>query len=163
LYAKALDDLEAMSKQLETIIRNLQVNTSDQPRRGSGKFTWPAPGYSRITSPFGYRLHPILKQNRLHTGMDIGAPTGAKVVAGEEGTVIHVGSLTGFGNTIIIDHGGGYSTLYAHLSAYSVSKGQEVKKGETIGKVGSTGWATGPHLHFEVRVNGTPVKPDDYL
>jgi len=130
---------------------------------GTGTFTWPAPGYTRITSEYGMRYHPILKQNKLHTGMDIGAPQGAKVVAADDGKVITVTYNSAYGNMIIIDHGGGISTLYAHLSRFATTQGAMVKKGQTIGYVGSTGWSTGPHLHFEVRKNGTPVNPKSYL
>ncbi|MGE5380659.1 MAG: murein hydrolase activator EnvC family protein [Methylocystaceae bacterium] len=159
-YEQALKELEAESQQLQSIIRRLQ---SGGKYVGTGKFTWPAPGYTRITSDYGMRYHPILKQRKLHTGMDIGAPTGAKIVAADSGKVIYRGSLGGYGNVIIIDHGGGISTLYAHMSAFVAKNGQEVERGTQIGKVGSTGWATGPHLHFEVRENGTPVNPHTYV
>jgi len=163
MYEKALDELEAMSKKIEKIIRDLQAKSAKKPRRGTGNFNWPTPGYSRITSDYGYRIHPILHTKRMHTGVDIGAPSGARVEAAQDGTVLFVGRLGVYGKVVIIDHGGGISTLYAHLSSYSVSEGKDVRKGDSIGKVGSTGWSTGAHLHFEVRVQGTPANPWSYL
>lgn len=126
--------------------------------------TWPAPGYTTITSPFGWRYHPILHYWRLHAGTDIGAPEGAKAAAAASGTVVSAGwNSGGLGNFVLIDHGGGYETGYGHLSRIVVRKGQKVTMGQQIGCVGMTGLATGPHLHFEVRVNGTPVDPLGYL
>ncbi|HAA90165.1 MAG: M23B-like peptidase [Thermoanaerobacterales bacterium 50_218] len=159
-YERALDELEATSRRLTQIIQQLQ---SKSGRQGTGRFIWPVPGYSRITSNYGMRYHPILHQYRMHTGIDIAAPTGAPVVASDGGTVIYTGWLGGYGKVVVIDHGGGYSTLYAHLSSISVQNGQQVKQGQTIGRIGSTGWSTGPHLHFEVRVNGNPQNPNNYL
>lgn len=160
-YAKALEELEQASREIEAMIRREQGGSS--AAIGTGSFTWPAPGYTSITSPFGMRYHPILKVRKLHSGMDIGAPSGANIVAADGGKVIYAGWMEGYGNTVVIDHGGGISTLYGHQSRILVSNGQSVAKGETIGKVGSTGWSTGPHLHFEVRVNGTPVEPRGYV
>lgn len=129
-----------------------------------GEFGWPAPGYSTITSKFGMRIHPILKIPRGHTGNDIAMPTGAYVVASNDGVVIKsTYSTTGFGNMVLIDHGGGISTLYGHGSELIAQTGQTVKKGDLIMKAGSTGWSTGPHLHFEVRINGTPIDSLDFL
>jgi murein DD-endopeptidase MepM/ murein hydrolase activator NlpD len=122
---------------------------------------WPAAG--PITSGFGYRIHPIFGTRTLHTGIDIGAPYGAPVVAADSGTVIYAGTMSGYGNVVMVDHGGGISTLYGHLSAFSVGNGQSVGRGTRIASVGCTGYCTGPHLHFEVRINGTPVDPMPYL
>ena len=128
-----------------------------------GEFIWPAPGYTTITSRYGMRFHPILKVNRLHTGTDIGMPTGAYVVASNDGVVIQASYVTGYGNTIMIDHGGGIVTLYGHASELIAQLGQTVKKGDLIMKAGSTGWSTGPHLHFEVRINGTAIDSMKFL
>jgi murein DD-endopeptidase MepM/ murein hydrolase activator NlpD len=122
-----------------------------------GQFIWPAQG--PVVSPFGMRWHPILGGYRMHTGIDIGAPYGAPIVASADGVVLFVGWYGGYGNTVILDHGSGYSTLYAHCSAILVSQGQDVARGQAIARVGATGYATGPHLHFEIRVNGVPVNP----
>jgi murein DD-endopeptidase MepM/ murein hydrolase activator NlpD len=108
-------------------------------------------------------MHPILHVRKLHTGIDIRAPKGARIVAAGSGKVIFAGSNGGYGNFTMIDHGNGLVTCYAHQSSIVVSKGQHVSAGTTIGYVGSTGLSTGPHLHFEVRVNGTPVNPMGYL
>lgn len=122
-----------------------------------GEFAWPAPGYTTITSRFGMRIHPILKVARVHSGTDIAMPTGAYVIAANDGVVIQAMYTTGYGNMVMIDHGGGVVTLYGHGSEIIAQTGQEVKKGDIIMKAGSTGWSTGPHLHFEVRINGTAV------
>lgn len=132
------------------------------PEARTGELYWPVPGHHRITSPFGYRIHPILKYRKLHTGVDIGAPNGTPVVSAASGTVIASRFMSGYGNCIMIDHGGKV-TVYAHLSSRAVSPGQSVSAGETIGYVGSTGMSTGAHLHFEVRVNGAVQNPLNYL
>lgn len=162
---KALAEEEQASREIASKIREIQarLNKSGSSKYTGGKFTWPTPGYERITSDYGYRIHPILKSKKLHTGIDIGAPQGAKVVAGEKGTVSFVGYFGAYGNTVLIEHGGNVTSLYGHLSAFSVKEGEQVGRGATIGKVGSTGLSTGPHLHFEVRVNGEHVSPWGYL
>lgn len=132
------------------------------PEAKTGELYWPVPGHHRITSPFGYRIHPILKYRKLHTGVDIGAPNGTPVVSAASGTVIASRFMSGYGNCIMIDHGGKV-TVYGHLSSRAVSPGQSVSAGETIGYVGSTGMSTGAHLHFEVRVNGAVQNPLNYL
>jgi murein DD-endopeptidase MepM/ murein hydrolase activator NlpD len=125
----------------------------------NGQFDWPIPTHSRISSPFGMRMHPILRQNRMHTGIDVGAPTGTRLIAAADGYVRFAGWSGGFGNTVIIDHGDGYSTLYAHNSRNRVVSGQVVTRGQHIADVGSTGMSTGPHLHFEIRINNRAVDP----
>jgi len=128
------------------------------PASGPGEFSWPASG--PITSPFGYRADPYGSgRSDFHPGIDIGAPMGATITAAADGRVIFAGWYGGYGNAIIIDHGGGVSTLYGHCSQIFVSEHQDVQRGQAIGAVGSTGHSTGPHVHFEVRQNGTPVDP----
>ena len=126
---------------------------------GTGQFAWPTPSCSIITSYYGYRMHPVYGYERLHTGIDIGAADGAEIIAADDGTVVHAGWMGGYGNCIMIDHGNGYTTLYAHLSSIAVSSGSTVSRGNTIGYVGSTGVSTGPHLHYEVRQGGATTDP----
>ena len=128
-----------------------------------GELAWPVPGYTRITSKYAMRVHPITGQYKLHTGIDIGAPEGANFVAANDGIVTKAGYNTAYGNMVIIDHGGGISTLYAHGSEILVEVGQSVKRGESVLKVGSTGYSTGPHAHFEVRINGISTDPLPYI
>jgi len=156
----ALDEMEKESKALDELIRRKSANSK---AKGTGQLIWPLPGYSRISSEYGWRMHPILKTRRFHDGIDIPAPSGTGVKSADSGTVIYVGWQNGYGKVVIVDHGAGITTMYAHLSSQLVSDGQEITKGETIGKVGSTGWSTGPHLHFTVRKDGSPVSPHSYL
>lgn len=129
-----------------------------------GRMSWPAKASTRITSPFGYRMHPILKINKLHTGIDIGAAMGTDILAANSGKVITAAyNANGYGYYIMIDHGGGIVTLYGHSSKLLVKKGDVVTKGQVIAKVGSTGMSTGAHLHFEVRVNGKYTNPLEYV
>lgn len=152
---KAVDELNDLANKIEEEIRSKQ---SDADYAG-GVMTWPAPGYTRITSVFGYRIHPILKTKKLHTGIDIGVPANSTVVAAQSGTVIAAGYNGGYGKIVMIDHGGGIVTLYAHNNTILVKVGDKVAKGQAISKSGSTGLSTGPHLHFEVRENGKYVNP----
>lgn len=161
-YEAALNELENASAELETMIRNIQGGGSSQ-QLGTGAYTWPCPGHGTITSPFGMRYHPILKTRKMHTGIDVSAPSGASIVAADAGSVIFSGWMSGYGQVIVVDHGNKVSTLYAHQSTLLAAKGASVSKGQTIGRVGSTGFSTGPHLHFEVRVNGSPVDPTGYV
>ena len=157
---RAYRELIETSKQIETMIRRIQ--SGEKNIGGStGTMVWPAEG--EITSPFGWRVHPIFGTQRLHTGIDIGADYGDATRAADGGVVIHSDWMGGYGNAVIIDHGNGISTLYAHNSQLLVSEGQTVAKGQTVARVGSTGYSTGPHLHFEVRQNGTPVNPLNFL
>jgi murein DD-endopeptidase MepM/ murein hydrolase activator NlpD len=128
---------------------------------GGGSLAWPAAG--SVTSPYGYRIHPIFGYSRLHSGVDIGAGYGSPVVSGDDGEVAFVGVMSGYGNVVVVDHGGGMATTYNHLSSFQVSTGQSVERGQVVGAVGCTGWCTGPHLHFEVRINGSAVDPMPYL
>ena len=128
-----------------------------------GLMTWPIPGYSTITSNYGMRVHPITGVYKLHTGVDVGAPMGADFVAANDGIVTKAYFNPAYGNMVMVDHGGGISTLYAHGSEILVRVGQLVKKGEPVLKVGSTGYSTGPHAHFEVRINGVVTNPMEYI
>jgi len=160
-----LERLESESKSLSEKIRKLQAAQSG---KGKGNLngtisTWPVPGYYEISSPYGWRIHPITKKRSLHTGTDIVAPTGAKINAAGAGVVIMAGWNTAYGNMTIIDHGSGISTLYGHQSRIDVKEGQSIEANEAIGAVGSTGWSTGAHLHFEVRVGGNTTDPLQYF
>ncbi|PIE53790.1 MAG: peptidase M23 [Dethiosulfovibrio peptidovorans] len=126
-----------------------------------GRFRWPLRG--KITSRFGYRVHPKFKTKTMHTGIDVSAPRGTAVHAAATGDVLYAGWLRGYGQIVILDHGGGFSTVYAHLSRILVSEGQRISEGKVVGNVGDTGVTTGPHLHFEVRVNGNAKNPLKYL
>jgi murein DD-endopeptidase MepM/ murein hydrolase activator NlpD len=165
-----MEDLTAAEEaQLESLIQERQRELEEQRRAsgiaeggaaetgGGGSFSWPVTG--PITSPFGWRSSPFNGSPDFHPGLDIAAPTGTTVTAAAGGTVIMAQWYGGYGNYVLIDHGGGYSTGYGHLSAIYVSNGQAVKRGQAIGAVGMTGEATGPHLHFEVRIDGKPVDP----
>ena len=129
---------------------------------GTGSFVFPVASYVYISSRFGMRVHPITGQYKSHTGMDIASNQGTAVYACDSGTVALAGWNGGYGNCIIIDHGNGYRTLYGHLSVISVSEGQTVSQGNTIGQVGSTGNSTGPHLHLEVFKNGNRIDPEQF-
>lgn len=129
----------------------------------SGSFLWPVASYVYVSSRFGLRIHPITGEKKTHTGMDIASNQGTAVYASDGGTVTLAGWNGGYGNCIMIDHGNGYVTLYGHLSSISVSEGQTVSQGNTIGAVGSTGVSTGPHLHFEVLQNGTRIDPEQFF
>ncbi|WP_139314600.1 M23 family metallopeptidase, partial [Desulfosporosinus metallidurans] len=124
---------------------------------------WPLPDYHTISSPYGWRTHPITKAKSLHTGADIPAPSGTPISAAGAGTVIYSGWYGAYGNTVIVDHGKGLSSMYPHQSKIAVSNGQNLNAGDLVGYVGSTGWSTGPHLHLEVRINGNPTDPLAYF
>lgn len=168
-------EFEAEDDRLAAFIRTEEARLNPPTTSsGGGGSTAPAPGTpsvsgfqwpinAPVSSGFGYRVHPIFGTRRLHKGLDLGAGSGTPIAAAKEGTVLSAGWQNGYGNTVVISHGGGVTTLYAHQSSVAVSAGQQVSRGDIIGYVGSTGWSTGPHLHFEVRVNGTAVDPMPYM
>ncbi|MGB3136384.1 MAG: peptidoglycan DD-metalloendopeptidase family protein [Nodosilinea sp.] len=159
--------LEAAESQLARDSENIaglirqKIAASTGVVRGTGRFVFPA--NANISSGFGNRVHPILGYSRFHSGVDFSASYGSTIRAADSGRVIFSGWYGGYGQAVIIDHGGGLSTLYAHASRVFVSEGQTVTQGQAIAAVGSTGFSTGPHLHFEVRQNGNPVNPSAYL
>jgi murein DD-endopeptidase MepM/ murein hydrolase activator NlpD len=169
----AIEEYEEISEEAEQLLWKLAQEVSKLEAQKKtyknyytgGKLGVPLKDPYTITSKYGNRVHPIYKTKRLHAGIDMAAPQGTPVYAAESGVVTVAQSWSGYGNCIIIDHGGGLMTLYGHLKpgGILVEKGQEVKKGEKIGLVGMTGTATGYHLHFEVRLNGEPVDPEPYL
>lgn len=154
---------EEARRQEESLKGSLKYSSSSSQYLGSGRFCWPAPSYTRISSPYGYRNHPIFKTNKFHSGVDLAAPGGSNILAAETGKVISAGWNGGYGNCLVVDHGGGISTLYAHASKLCVSKGDYVTKGQVIAKVGTTGNSTGNHLHFEVLIGGKTTDPMAYI
>lgn len=168
---KDIKKLEAAEKQKEDDYQKLQAElnaalggSGTVVYKGNGQFGWPSAASTRVTSEFNpNRLHPTLGVVRPHRGMDIGAPHGSNVLAAEDGKVVTAGWNNSYGYYITINHGGGYVTLYAHNSKLLVKAGDSVVRGQVIAKVGSTGNSTGPHIHFEVRVNGQYVNPRNYL
>lgn len=162
-------DLKALEQREDQLLEDsnrltkvLEKMTSTAKYVG-GKMAWPAPGNYKISSPYGYRIHPVYKTKKLHTGVDISTPYNAKVVAAQDGTVIMAEYYYGYGNTVMIDHGGGYVTLYGHNNSLLVKVGQKVSKGQQIAKSGSTGVSTGPHCHFEVRYKGKIIDPMPWI
>ncbi|MGB2783520.1 MAG: LysM peptidoglycan-binding domain-containing M23 family metallopeptidase, partial [Atribacterota bacterium] len=139
--------------------QQLRIPNIPGARSNISNFIWPVRG--RITSPYGTRV--ISGRKDFHAGIDIGGTTGTSIVAAESGLVSYTGYMRGYGNIIILSHNGGYSTVYAHNSVNLVKKGQNVKKGSVIARMGNTGNATGTHLHFEIRSGGNPVNPLSYL
>lgn len=158
---RAYAELEQTSRNIERMIQQMQNPASRAQARASGALMWPFE--AEITSPFGWRVHPVFGTQKFHTGIDIAADYGDPIKAADSGVVIHSDWLGGYGKAIILDHGNGLQTLYAHNSELLVYNGQTVRKGQTITRAGSTGYSTGPHLHFEVRRNGTPTDPMGYL
>ncbi|MBW3575637.1 MAG: M23 family metallopeptidase, partial [Actinobacteria bacterium] len=137
-------------------------STRAAPRAGSRALAYPLAN-PVVTSNYGYRIHPIYGTRRLHAGIDLRGATGTTVLAAGDGTVVFAGPRGGYGNAVLVDHGGSIATLYAHQSRLAVSAGEPVRRGQAVGSVGSTGLSTAPHLHFEVRLDGTPVDPLNYL
>ena len=171
---RAYNELLQTSRNIEAMIRKREEENKRAQQqgksvtkvpvqvRGSGDLRWPLSS-RRITSQFGWRIHPIFGTSKFHSGIDIGAGMGEPVWAAAGGVVIHSGWMGGYGKAVIIDHGGGLTTLYAHNSRLVVKNGETVKKGQVIAHAGSTGYSTGPHLHFEVRKYGKPVNPRSYM
>lgn len=162
LYEQQRDEILAESRRIEAELRRLQRTQQGRPtvKPWRGSFIRPVNG--RLTSRFGYRVHPIYHIRKLHTGIDLAAPTGTPIHAAAGGVVVSSGWRRGYGNTVIIDHGGGKATLYGHCSSLCVRANQRVNQGQVIARVGSTGNSTGPHLHFEIRIDGRPVDPLKY-
>ena len=158
------DRLAAISENITVMLRNMESGgrtSSSQSAGGTGRFVWPCRG--EITSYFGWRTHPIFGTTKYHSGMDIAVDYGTPIVAADNGNVIYSGWLGGYGNCVMIDHGGGLVTLYGHNSSLTVSEGQHVGKGQLIAYAGSTGYSTGPHCHFEARLHGEVTEPLNYL
>lgn len=160
-FETQISALQAESSAITLLLQGVQTGQVALPP-GSGRLSPPIPN-ALITSTFGPRMHPIFQEVRMHTGVDFGATAGTPIRAAADGTIVYAGPRGGYGNATIIDHGDSLATLYAHQSAIYVTVGQRVKRGQVIGAVGCTGFCTGPHLHFEVRVGGTPVDPLPYL
>lgn len=162
-YEEQLAKEAALEADIQEMIAELERQEAANSIVSTGTYIWPLPGY-RPGSAYGWRIHPIWGDRRFHAGEDIGAPMGTSILAADSGiaTVIPDNG-NGYGNYIIINHGGGRTTLYAHMSGFAVSNGATVTQGQTIGYVGSTGNSTGPHLHFEVRVNGATTDPKSYF
>ncbi|MDD3115250.1 MAG: peptidoglycan DD-metalloendopeptidase family protein [Anaerovibrio sp.] len=159
---RAYEELLAASKEVANMIRRSQYASAySGATPGAGGMIWPLDG--SVTSEFGWRTHPIFGTARFHSGLDIGGDYGMPIYAAASGTVIYAGWISGYGNAVIIDHGGGVTTLYGHNESLNVSEGQSVSQGQVIAMCGSTGNSTGPHCHFEVRENGEPVSPYGYL
>lgn len=157
-----IDEYNTRFAEINAEILSLAMEGLDTQYIG-GELAWPVPGYTRISSKYGMRTHPITGVYKLHTGVDISAPTGANFIAANDGVVTKACFNAAYGNMVIIDHGGGISTLYAHGSEILVEVGQVVKRGEPVLKVGSTGYSTGPHAHFEVRIDGVVTDPMPYI
>ena len=157
-----VEQFEEEMEKLEYEILNVSLASFGDDYAG-GEMAWPTPGYKTITSKYGMRMHPIFNVYRMHTGVDIGAPLGAEIVAVNDGVVTLSAYSSSYGYYIMVDHGGGVVTLYAHSSKLIASEGDIVKRGDVIALVGSTGWSTGPHLHFEVRINGATQDPLPYI
>lgn len=174
-HEQIIKELEQEAAKLEKTIKDLQEKEKQKQqgsrggdRYNNGALGWPVPGWYNVTSGYGNRYHPIFKHWSMHTGIDIGCPYGTNIVSAGDGVVLFAGWYSSgygnvYGNVVIVDHGGGLATFYAHNSKVVVSPGQNVKKGQVIAKAGSTGLSTGPHLHFETRINGNHRNPWNYL
>ena len=163
LYLEVLAQEEALESDIQNKIAELERQEAANSITSTGTYIWPLPGYSP-GSAYGWRMHPIYHEMHFHAGEDIGAPTGTPILAADSGVAaVYPDNGNGYGNYIMINHGGGRVTLYAHMSAFAISNGASVTQGQVIGYVGSTGNSTGPHLHFEVRVNGATTDPKQYF
>ena len=178
VYDRQYDEMMAASEQVAKLIQQSKYKPPPPPPSSSSSLSDSSGGYNAtpsspggmiwpisgpITSPFGWRTHPIFGSQRFHSGLDIGGDYGMEIHAAKAGVVSHAGWIGGYGNTVMIDHGGGIVTLYGHNQSLNVSVGQQVSQGQVIAFCGSTGNSTGPHCHFEVRLNGEPVSPYNYL
>ncbi|HVL91632.1 MAG TPA: peptidoglycan DD-metalloendopeptidase family protein [Actinomycetota bacterium] len=160
-YEEALQSYIRESDSISGILKGAQRGQKVIQGAGKGYLVWPVSG--RISSDYGERVHPIYKKKSFHTGIDIAAPQGTKVIAARDGKVVFTGYKGAFGLIVLVDHGDSVATMYSHLSRAYVSAGEKVKRGEGVGAIGCTGWCTGPHLHFEVRVEGEPTNPMRWL
>ncbi len=173
-YGLSLEDIQAQNPGIDSSIRvgqKIHIRITDLSeenmqkvliaRNLSGRFMWPARG--RVSDQFGWRVHPITRRKNFHKGLDIAAPTGTEIKAARSGRVVFAGALKGYGNIVILDHGGGLKSRYAHCSKLHVKRGEHVRQGQRIADIGATGMATGPHLHFEIRRQGDPLNPKDFL
>ncbi len=158
--------LEKQNAEIEAMIKAAQAKSASSGYKGTysgGQLGWPAPEYTYLSSGYSHRVNPISGREEWHTGLDLASPYGSSINAAEAGVVITAGYVNGYGNTVVIDHGGGMSTLYAHNSSLTVSVGDTVARGDRIANAGSTGNSTGNHCHFEVRLNGKHTDPKPYL
>ena len=160
-YDRIESEMQDVSNQIAELSRQAAANGSVP--MGDGTLIWPTPSCTTTNSAYGYRVHPIYGTVKFHAGEDIPAVYGAEILAAASGTVVTAGWVSGYGNYTVIDHGGGLMTAYGHQSSFAVSVGDVVTQGQVIGYVGSTGNSTGPHLHFEVYVNGATVDPKSYF
>ncbi|MGD9684740.1 MAG: murein hydrolase activator EnvC [Candidatus Obscuribacterales bacterium] len=165
-YEQAERELSKQSKHLETQILAMESDSEkdeagEPHKKGTGQMAMPLK--AKMTSPFGWRRHPIFRTRKFHTGVDLAGPRRSPIRASDSGHVLFTGWYGGYGKVVIVSHGKNVSTLYAHLSSISVSKGDNVSKGDILGHEGATGFATGPHLHFEVRIEGKPKNPLNYV
>ncbi|WP_369807578.1 murein hydrolase activator EnvC family protein [Lawsonibacter hominis] len=163
---RQLDAESAAAAEIQAEIAKKQKALAEERRKNNitidteSNYMWPLPGYNRLTSAFGYRIHPITNKAHSHTGIDVPAPARTPILAAKSGQVVTSARHSSYGNYVVIDHGNGSSTLYAHMSSRNVTEGQMVKQGDVIGYVGTTGSSTGNHLHLEIRENYTRINPE---
>jgi len=162
-YEAEIAEQNATIAELERVVANEKKALENMRVYDGGAFCWPCPAYTKVSSDYGYRIHPILGVKLFHNGVDLAAPAGSDILAAYDGEVVAASYTSAMGNYVMIDHGGGLYTIYMHASKLNVSEGQEVKRGDVIAFVGTTGRSTGNHLHFSVRVNGEYVTPWNYI